>query len=438
MTKKPRWNEKDIENTLKNLPPVKDRQSKDELFSKIETRAAEHSFSRSKSRRSKTWIYPVIASAAAIFLLILIVPSFLTNENQQSLTLDSTEDRDQSNDESNDESTIFFSEDDHDSEADSGSEEESISGDEQEEAAQPKADQEAAEQDSDEVEVAEIEEENGEEVQETDFVNIPVAYLYATTDRTIAAVKGEVVEADHQLSELLLEKLTSNDDDGQLTLEGLKNISFIDSETVQLDFAESETAHYQSFSSNETNGYKAGIEELFATLGYERILLTTDEEPGFMFGAEGNVNSWEIREGKEIRGYLLFETDNGENLIVHSSQTIDEAVSSSFEETLNMMREFDGGEDSPFLSPFSFIEDNNETVIDEVTEEEGGVVITFDEQFLLDEHSVEQKQMLEAIIHTAAEFHYDYILFEGAGAEQVMNISIGYPIAPYKISNVQN
>ncbi|WP_218197418.1 hypothetical protein, partial [Pseudomonas sp. 2995-1] len=65
----------------RKMPPVKDKQSKDDLFEAIQKKSKERHETEKivVPKRRKTWIYPVIATAAAMLLIILILPSFFND-----------------------------------------------------------------------------------------------------------------------------------------------------------------------------------------------------------------------------------------------------------------------------------------------------------------------------------------------------------------------
>ncbi|RNA66327.1 GerMN domain-containing protein [Alteribacter keqinensis] len=434
MTRKSRWDETDIENTLKDLPPIKDRQSKEDLFTKIEKRAEKQPATRSSSRRNKKpWLYPVMASAAAIFLLVLIVPSFLSSQNEQSLILNSSDDGDSAEDE---ESTALFEESEEEEEStpepesyepppDDAGEEESYDADaasERDETADEESETESADLQEEEEAEAEVTE------QETRMVTLPVPYVFSTATDFVIAIKNEVIETDEELEDLLINLLTEEGESDQLTLPGLNDVVFIDEKTVQLDFTDEEEQSFQSLSSMETDYYREGLQEMFLALGVKRIVLTTEGEDGFSFGADGVTEEWELRNGEGPLGYMLFTTESGETLLVHSSQASQEDASpGSFEETIEWMKDVEEGSD--LQSPMPEFDEERE-LITEVTEENGGITVIFDEEYTFDENSEEQAMMLKALLYTAAEFGYDFVVFEGEGAEQVQGIAIGEEVYP--------
>ncbi|WP_026688749.1 GerMN domain-containing protein [Alteribacter aurantiacus] len=442
MTKKSRWDEQDIENTLKDLPPIKDRQSKDDLFAKIEKRAAEQPApQRAAIRQKKPWLYPVMASAAAIFLLVLIVPSFLSNQNEQSLILNSSD----QGDSSSDNETAMYVEEDEEVSDDMETEPESHEAPATDDSAGEEADyEENVTRESDSIERdeenevnsadlqenddTETEQEEQEQEQETRMVTLPVPYVYSTETDFVVAIKNETVETTEPLEELLAQLLTEEGETEKLTLPGLNEITFINDETVQLDFTEEDEERYASLSSSETNNYREGIMEVFTSLGYEQVVLTTEGEDGFLFGAEGVVESWDLRNGEGPLGYVLYTTETGETVLVHSSQVLSEDESlGTFEETVEWMKEMEGN--ANLHSPLPEYSEEGE-LISEVKEENGGLIITFDEAYSFEEGSKEQGMMLKALLYTAGEYGYDYVVFEGEGATEVDGITLGEQVSP--------
>lgn len=77
-----KWKDQDIEELLKKMPSIKNKQSTAEMYTRIQRAAA-------GNKKTKRWI-PIAAGLAAIFLLAILIPSFLMNN--ESMNISSSED----------------------------------------------------------------------------------------------------------------------------------------------------------------------------------------------------------------------------------------------------------------------------------------------------------------------------------------------------------
>lgn len=74
-----KWNDDKLEQHLKNLPPIKDRQSKQELFLKVQ---AKIEYKEYRGKRLPTWSLPALATACALVLFGMFVPDLMKNGGQ--------------------------------------------------------------------------------------------------------------------------------------------------------------------------------------------------------------------------------------------------------------------------------------------------------------------------------------------------------------------
>lgn len=74
-----KWTDDKIEQHLKNLPSIRDRRSKQELFLKIQ---ANVHYKQNKEKRIPTWSLPALATACALLLFGIFVPELLNNGGQ--------------------------------------------------------------------------------------------------------------------------------------------------------------------------------------------------------------------------------------------------------------------------------------------------------------------------------------------------------------------
>src|SRR5699024_1545211 len=78
-----RDDEKHVVDELEQLPYVKDHRSKEEVYRKISSGFETQKRTGSNKRKRKTVIIPVIASAVALILLVVLLPSIFSNGMQQ-------------------------------------------------------------------------------------------------------------------------------------------------------------------------------------------------------------------------------------------------------------------------------------------------------------------------------------------------------------------
>jgi hypothetical protein len=71
-----KWSDEKIEQHLKDLPPIKDRQSKQELFLKVQAKVH---YKDTKGKRLPTWSLPALATACALVIFGIFVPDLVKN-----------------------------------------------------------------------------------------------------------------------------------------------------------------------------------------------------------------------------------------------------------------------------------------------------------------------------------------------------------------------
>ncbi|WNB91907.1 hypothetical protein [Bacillus sp. NEB1478] len=75
-----KWNDEKIEQLLKNLPPIRDRRSKQDLFLRIQ---ANINYKQTKGRRSiPSWGLPALATACALVLFGVFAPELVKNSGK--------------------------------------------------------------------------------------------------------------------------------------------------------------------------------------------------------------------------------------------------------------------------------------------------------------------------------------------------------------------
>jgi hypothetical protein len=71
-----KWNDENIEQHLKSLPPIKDRRSKQELYLKVQAKVH---YKDNKGKRLPTWSLPALATACALVIFGVFVPDLMKN-----------------------------------------------------------------------------------------------------------------------------------------------------------------------------------------------------------------------------------------------------------------------------------------------------------------------------------------------------------------------
>ncbi|MQR93871.1 GerMN domain-containing protein [Fictibacillus phosphorivorans] len=71
-----KWNDEKIEQHLKHLPPIRDRQSKQELFLKVQ---ANINYKDNKGKRLPSWSLPALATACALIIFGVFAPDLMKN-----------------------------------------------------------------------------------------------------------------------------------------------------------------------------------------------------------------------------------------------------------------------------------------------------------------------------------------------------------------------
>ncbi|KHE71392.1 hypothetical protein, partial [Halobacillus sp. BBL2006] len=97
---KPRhYTDEELEKMLKDLPPIDDRQSKQDLYRKISPNLNQ------STRKMAPWIMPGMATAAVVLLLAIVIPVFLNMINSNQFE-QSTSDQETSQSDSQSENTM--------------------------------------------------------------------------------------------------------------------------------------------------------------------------------------------------------------------------------------------------------------------------------------------------------------------------------------------
>lgn len=405
MTKKSQWDEHFLEEKLKELPPIKDRQSKDELFQAIQKKMNERNIEPVKpvvTKKSRPWFYPAVASAAAVFLILLIVPSLLQDGHFSTGDMDTADVERSGND-----GEMGIMMDETEQAEEEFTEEAGI-------ASMPEADDSSA-----------------DEPTETSFVTVPVPFSMdiwneGVNDGFRVAIVGLMVEEDKvgtELEDILLYGLTAMDLNGAVQFQGLQGIELNEEEkTVSLNF--SEENRLESFATGETQTFWQALDELFGPYGYEKVRFYINGEPGVYVGQEGILKVEEELK-TDNRGYYLYEYDDGNSYLLRSVM-VNEPIDANgelftFAETLEKMGTVsdEAWYQSAIPSTVEF---------SEITVEGNEAIITLSEESQLDAEQYDL--LLEAVLLTATDFPIDYLTFMGGPIEEIQEfrMTVGIPV----------
>ncbi|RKL65115.1 hypothetical protein CR203_22465 [Salipaludibacillus neizhouensis] len=346
---KNKWNEKDIEKTLSNLPSVKDKQSKDELFQAIEKRSEEVSLSRAANKRKKSWLFPALGSVAAIFIILLVIPSFINNNSQMSMdeANDSAENMESSSADNAENKVSLYSDDSGNETQESSIGTESQSSPRNDENASSN-NNEATQENNSSVDVR-SESNSSESIQEEEPVQIedltPSEFIaqiipVEESDFPDGIAVLHPTEIDHtSTEELLATSLKASDPTIRSEMENITEVSLDEQlqDSVHLNFQEDH--NLESLTSSEHQGLGLIFQELFTIYGIDEVELSVEGEPGIMFGQQGEVESLPI--DLFNRGYYSYEKDGEVYLvsarIVGEQMRSDSGNALTYRETVERM-----------------------------------------------------------------------------------------------------
>ncbi|MCT8136542.1 hypothetical protein H1D32_01425 [Anaerobacillus sp. CMMVII] len=383
MKRSSNWDEKSIENQLRQLPKFEDSRSKEEIFERIQERLQEDQIKVRKKKKS--WFVPIAAAAAVIFLMILIVPSFL---NERNVSIE------EPNAEFRMETTQKVADEEAEAGISSINDFPGITADEKSTdllyvgAMQPYE----AEQMVDEIITlgATIYTDNRE------FV-VPV---------TLLAEGGSIIDRFLSVKDTFTGDLWGIYGFPQLQFNWIQEG---EANKVNIDLPKNSMTN---LTSAEQFIYSWGLIETFRPW-YEEIQFSSDGEPGIDWGQTGHIPGKLLREPN--RGYYLVETDTGHLFLVRgrvvNAPGNYPVGTASLEETLQFMKQDDeyGGYRAPIGEEF---------VITNVTEQKEAVTISFAEGTVL-ENQPHHLAMVEAILFAVGDFGYSYVQFEGLEPTQV-------------------
>lgn len=381
------WDEKSIENQLRQLPKIEDKQSKEALFERIQERLQEDQI-KERSKK-KNWFVPTIAAAAVLFLMLLIIPSFL---NERNVTIE-------------DPNAEFMME------------------------------RIAEDATSDEAGMMNTEMAPGiksvndlypnyisavqpfeKEYYHEQLVEISVPVNGPTGEFVISVTV--MADGANEIERFLTAKDNFSGEAwgiGQFpnipineAFEGKAGVLVIDIPSGSLE----------SLSTAENFVYNLALKETFWPQ-FREIEFSSDGEPGVFWGQTGQVTTINLDEPN--RGYYLYESYTGHLFLVRgkaiNAPGNNQTESVSFEETLLLMKQGDTNIGYNASIP-------EEIVITDVSGEKDVATITFANGTFLEDTPL-NLAMLEAILFAARDFGFLFVQFEGVEPTHVGSYFLG-------------
>ncbi|MBO1514733.1 GerMN domain-containing protein [Metabacillus bambusae] len=384
--KRQEWSEEQLEQLLKQLPPVKDKQTAKDIFQSIQ-------YKRQINKKSRSWITPAVATVAALLIFALISPYIFQNftTNQESKM---------------DMSTAKTSEETVKVENDSANN----------------------------LKMAEANSQQGNYREQDTLSN---TQLKSEKQETFVANENDAEEiitvgfTDPQAQNIIPISLEANEKKEKL--EQIKEVNpeiYIDElgpityELSKTDILETENPEEINIeyngepnvkSSSHDMLYQNAIIETFRWLDYKNAKLYTNDKEGIEFGQTGHKKDLVVKKETK-KAYFLYQFDEETlKLLVPSPDSYD-SVDSAFE----AMKK---GIEERSLKPTIM---NNITMI--MVKKNGDMLEIEFNQDVEFENSEPTIIMFESILLTAKEFGYKTVQFNGINIDKVGVMDVTKPI----------
>jgi hypothetical protein len=383
MKRSSEWDEKVIENQLKKMPKIEDTQSKELLFERIQDRIQTEAIKEKK----KNYFIPTIATAAVFFLLFLIIPSFL---NENNFSIEESKESQLMNDVSQDNSM---------------NEEAGIASIEEE--------AESKKVTYDERSVLSYFGAVGpsdEQLYQDMLVPLGITVQAPTTEFVIPVTI--LVEGNNQLERFLAAKeIFSGEAFGVGNFPSFP-VNSIDEENGTILKIDVPKGSFESLSSSQDIVLSQALTETFSDR-FGEIRFSSDGEPGVIWGQTGPIPGFELRE--ENRGYYVYESTTGHKFLVRgrvvNASGNEPKENVSLEETLQFMKQ--GDVNKGYLASVP-----DWVNISKVKQQGNVVIVTFAKGTILVDNT-ESLIMLEAIMFAAKDFGATRIQFTGIDTNQI-------------------
>ncbi|WP_078432746.1 hypothetical protein [Metabacillus halosaccharovorans] len=381
--KKREWNEEQLQQLLQQLPSVRDKQSKKELYQNIY-------YKNQYKKKRRIWVAPTVATIAVLFILTLISPLLfqsITSTNEESaMDMAST---------SSSESTKA----------------ENNSGQELQMAESSLAE----DRDNENVENSRKEIEQETFVTDADnSANIITVGLTDESLQNIIPVSFKEEAGKEELDQIE----TFNPDKFAEKLGPLRIV--LTNTDLEEENNDEIIINYKSDNGSITGSgsevaYKESIIETFRWLGYKKANLFTNGVEGIEFSNYGQEEELEITETRN-KAYLVYQYDESKaKLLVPSPESLP-----TIEEAIDIMKK---GIDEQELKP------SIQEHIGEINIKEDGERLEIDfTQNANVENNEESIIMLESILLTAKDFGYKTVQFKGTKEKEIGVMDVSRPL----------
>ncbi len=372
--KKSEWSDKQLEDILKHLPEVKDRQDRKELFHKISSRIQDEQI---RKTNKKIWIFPSVAAVAALFIILIIGPSllnYISGTNDESANESGAENR---------EFGIVANDDSHQSKV-------SIA-----ESTEKKSDIMMVGIASTSNIIQENEVGEGQTVVTIGLMDpmvqhvIPVSFLYSEANQTKLEVLQDVIQRlsygnlglePSPLQGLILEEVDLN----KVVI------------TIPTDYT-------VGSASAQIGAFFQPIQETLRWMGYTEVEFKTPEGNQVEMDPVGPVNTIELSSQTKI-AYHTYYSGNGKTYLAANQYEKYE----SLEAALTSMRDPNTEINTDlYLNPSIPLEIKIEYIVHDKT----NVKVAFSKDSIIDENNQTHRIMIEAILLTAKEFGFSSVTF---------------------------
>ncbi|KZZ86454.1 hypothetical protein [Bacillus sp. SJS] len=403
--KKSGYNEEHIQELLSKLPVIRDKRSRDEVYK----RASE---SRPFKQR-KIWIGPLVASFAALFILAVISPFWISQFQSGGSGNDSLQ---------------MTEEDKGASSGEPADEKESLAQDKQE-----TAEREKPSESSPKTAVPESKEEKKAEQRPAPPVEPNVTFTAKEDQRDQSLV---LAYSDSSANYTIPVTLISSG--GSIQAEQFNELrAFFDEEKwglsdyfQDIEIRESENPQHIEIHMSENRKILSSSDALLAEIiqasfggkGYTAAELYTGDSPGIDMGPLGVLNELELHPSDK-RAFFKYENQSKKSLFVKSNISYD-----SFSDAYTDMTENIGSGLQSVMIEGAKIEN--------VQEQGNELILTFNTfEFQNNEDTV---FMLEALLLTAKEFNFETVSFQNINLDKVGTLEVDKPITvPYGPNPIQ-
>ena len=381
--KKREWNEEQLQQLLQQLPSVRDKQSKKELYQNIYYKVQ-------YKKKKRIWVAPTVATIAVLFILALISPllfqSITSTNEENAMDMASTSSSESTKAENNSGQELQMAES-------------SI----------------AEDRNNEKVELSRKEIE-----QETFVTDADDSANFITVGLTDESLQNIIpVSFKEEAGKEELDQIETFNPDKFAEKLGPLRIALTNTDLEEENNNEI-IINYKSDNGSITGSgsevaYKESIIETFRWLGYKKANLFTNGVEGIEFSNYGQEEELEITETRN-KAYLVYQYDESKaKLLVPSPESLP-----TIEEAIAIMKK---GIDEQELKP------SIQEHIGQIDIKEDGERLEIDfNQNANVENNEESIIMLESILLTAKDFGYETVQFNGTKEKEIGVMDVSRPL----------